>query len=241
MKYYESPKRKKGAPHTALYITIACCLIAVGAVAWFASARRTPETASSSQPQSSQSRQESSQSTPQVSYNGVPSAYDIEEPIRPESTAEPAGNTVSDVPYEEPAEPDQALILPADGEIIKDFSDTALQFSATYNDLRLHTGIDIACANGTAVMAAGDGTVTAVDQSASLGNYVTIAHRDGIVLKYCGLESIDVVSGQSVKMGDPIGTAGTVPGECADKEHLHLEAFLKDKPISPLEVIGVLD
>lgn len=235
MKYFENPKSKKGGLNTGFYITVICCLVAVGAAAWFALSR-----SSSTVPQSDP------QSKPDQSYNDPSSSYNDNEPsIQPPPT-EQTQNPVIDVPYEEPipepeAEPKQALIMPVTGEIIKEFSDTALQFSATYCDLRLHTGLDIAAKNKTAVYASGDGTVKSVEESGALGNFVTIEHRDGIVFKYCGLETINVASGQKVTMGEAIGTVGTVPCECMDSEHLHLEAYIDGKAVSPMDIIGVLD
>ena len=230
MKYYETPKHKKSGKKTVLYIAAAGCVIAIGAAVWMAAARNSsPGTVPRQSEQQSEPIQDSS-----VGESSVPQIT----PSEPEPVSEPTEKPVEDAPYEEPQ---QAMIMPVDGELIKDFSDTALQFSATYNDLRLHSAIDIGCENGTAVKAAGAGEVKAVEQSAALGGFVTVAHDNGVVFKYCGLDHISVSVGQKLKMGDPIGAVGTVPGECADKEHLHLEAVRDNKPISPLEVIGVLD
>lgn len=231
MKYYETPKHKKSGKKTVLYIAVAGCVIAIGAAVWMAAARNSsPGTV----PQQSEQQNEPIQDSSADDSSSVPQMT----PSEPEPVSEPTEKPVEDALYEEPQ---QAMIMPVDGELIKDFSDTALQFSATYNDLRLHSAIDIGCENGTAVKAAGAGEVKAVEQSAALGGFVTVAHDNGVVFKYCGLDHISVSVGQKLKMGDPIGAVGTVPGECADKEHLHLEAVRDNKPISPLEVIGVLD
>lgn len=235
MKYFENPKSQKRNKNTTFYITTVCCLIAVGAAAWFALSGNGAKI---------QKQPESSNITPDQSYSEPPSSYNDNDPQNTPDT-EQTQQEVEDVPYEEDEEvtppPIQALIMPINGEVIKDFSDTALQFSATYADLRLHLGTDIAAKAKTAVKASGDGVVKSVEQSASLGNFVTIEHRDGIVFKYCGLETIDVVSGQNVKMGEPIGTIGTVPCECMDDEHLHLEAYKDGKSVSPMDIIGALE
>lgn len=236
MKFYETPKNRKNRK-TVLFIASAGCILAIGAAVWAGVSKNSgPQTVNPDN-----SRAESSEPA-KPSYPDTSSSYDnsiTDAPqSQPEPAAEPTENSVSDVPY---SEPEQAMILPVKGEIIKDFSDTALQFSATYNDLRLHSAIDIGCDAGTAVYASADGEVTAIEQSAVLGNYVTVAHSNGVVFRYCGLDNIVVSAGQKLKMGDSIGTVGTVPGECADKAHLHLEAVKNEKSISPLEVIGVLN
>lgn len=236
MKYYESSRRRKNG--TGLYILIACGLIAVGIIAWFAVSRiasdTVPKTPSSSLTPSND-----------VSYNDRTSSYnDITSSDMGSSNV---ANSVSDVPYtsseqEEPeqteSEPPQAPIMPVDGEILKDFSDSALQYSATYGDLRLHTGVDIEATAGTTVKAAAAGTVTATDDSASLGKTVTVDHGNGIIIKYCGLDNVVVSVGKKLAMGDPIAVVGSIPAECADRSHLHIEATQNGEAVSPMDIIG---
>lgn len=230
MKFYDTPKSGKNRK-TVVVIASAGCVLALGAAVWIGVSRNSVPQVTAPE-----------ESRPQVSEPAEPTPAEVssaeEKPAEPQPAAEPTEKNVSEVPY---SEPQQAMILPVKGEIIKDFSDTALQFSATYNDLRLHSAIDIGCDAGTAVYASADGEVTAVEQNAVLGNYVTVAHVNGAVFRYCGLDNIVVSAGQKLKMGDSIGTVGTVPGECADKPHLHLEAVKDEKSISPLELIGVLN
>jgi len=45
--------------------------------------------------------------------------------------------------------------------------------------------------------------------------------------------------GDTVKVGEIIGTVGTVPAECMDKEHLHLEVFKNGESVEPLEALGL--
>ena len=239
MKYLEKPKGKKDGKAPS-YLIIICSLVAVGAVAWLALALGgtgdgVPKTkAPESEPQQSYKE-------PDTSYNDntplpeTPPATETEEPIDTEPYAPPVDTA------EPVTEPEQALIMPLTGEILKAFSDTALQFSATYNDMRLHAATDIEAAAGTAVLSCGDGTVKSVEQGTNSGNCVTIEHKGGVTFKYCGLDKITVANGDTVKMGDSIGTVGTVPMECSDKSHLHLEAYSDNKPVNPMDIIGKLD
>lgn len=238
MKYFENPKSKKGGFNTGFYITVVCCLVAVGAAAWFALSRVGSNPTQKEPP--------SSQITPEESYNEPSDSYNDNTSSTQKPSTEQTQNPVEDIPYDETEnqpeiEPIQALIMPVNGEIIKNFSDEVLQFSATYGDLRLHTGIDIAAKNKTAVIAAGDGTVKSVEESGAFGKIVVIEHRDGIIFKYCGLDNVTVANAQTVKMGEAIGTVGTVPCECVDEEHLHLEAYKNGSAVSPMEIIGVLE
>lgn len=231
MKYYSSASRKKNS--NGLYIVIACGLIAVGAIAWFAVSRISGKTTENPTPSKDQTYDK-----PYTSYNDI---------TTPENTLSDVANSVSDIPYtssepeaSEPqeTEPKQAPIMPVDGEILKDFSNSALQFSQTYGDMRLHTGVDIKAELGTTVKSAADGTVTATDDSALLGKTVTIDHGNGIIIKYCGLENVLVSTGKKVNMGDSIAVVGNVPSECADNSHIHLEATKNGEVVSPLDVIG---
>ena len=129
--------------------------------------------------------------------------------------------------------------MPIHGEKIKGHSSDELQFSKTYGDMRLHTGIDFKVNKGTAVSACADGVVENIELNTTMGNVVTIDHKNGITIKYAGIENLTVDQGDSVKAGDIIGTVGTIPGECMDKEHLHFEVFKNEESVSPLETLGL--
>lgn len=239
MKYYQSSGRKKGG--IGLYVLIAFAFIAVGIIAWFSVSRMFADTSPEKPSPSVMPSDDMEYDKPSSSYNDT---------TTPDNTTSDVVNSVESVPYdssesdtEEPKaedEPKQAPIMPIEGSVLKDYSDTALQYSATYDDMRLHTGVDIEAEAGTTVLAAADGTVTATDESASLGKTVTIDHGDGIIIKYCGLENVVVSTGKTIKMGDPIAVVGSIPAECADKSHLHIEATKNGEIISPMEIIGVI-
>ena len=130
------------------------------------------------------------------------------------------------------------FINPLLGTLIKDFSDTELQYSMTYRDMRLHTGVDIAADKGAPVMAAGSGTVTDVYTDALLGTVVEIDHGNKITAKYCGLNATPTVKkGDKVDSSTQIGAVDTVPCESVEQHHLHLEFFLNGKAVSPLKYI----
>ena len=114
-----------------------------------------------------------------------------------------------------------------------------LQYSATFNDLRIHLGVDITAETGSEVLASGDGTVTKIYSDALLGKIIEIDHGNGITLKYCGLSDTAVSEGDYVTIGDKIATLGSVPGESADTPHLHLEAYKNGKIASPLKALNL--
>lgn len=240
MKYYKTSRFPRVIGSAGFTLLISLALIAIGGAIWFAVSSNKPaeKTPKTDPPiQSTPSYDE-----PSSSYNeNTPSVPDINNP----DTLDDVAGSETTVPYEsqesvleEPVPEKRSFILPVDGSIIKDYSDTALQYSATYGDMRLHTGVDIAAAAGTDVKAAGIGKVISVEESATYGKTVTIDHGDGITFKYCGLDSISAKNGDSVTSGDLIGTVGTVPCECADKSHIHIEVIKDGSHISPLKALG---
>lgn len=130
------------------------------------------------------------------------------------------------------------FVYPVGGEIIKGFSNSKLQYSVTYNDMRLHTAVDIAADAKTAVNASGDGTVIFAEKDPSLGYTVKIDHGNGIVVVYGGLgESLKVKEGDLVSAGTNLGSVGVVTEESLDAPHLHLEFLQDGKPIDPISML----
>lgn len=130
------------------------------------------------------------------------------------------------------------FVNPVLGEVIKDFSDTELQYSMTMCDMRLHKAVDLKANEGTPVIAAGNGVVTEVYTDVMLGSVVEIDHGNGITAKYCGLnEEPFVKKGDTVDSSKQIGTVGIIPSESVEQRHLHLEFFKNGKAVSPMNYI----
>jgi murein DD-endopeptidase MepM/ murein hydrolase activator NlpD len=84
-------------------------------------------------------------------------------------------------------------------------------------------GIEYRTVPGSPVGAAADGRVTFAGQIAG-SRYVTLVHADGIRTSYSYLASIAVTLGERVRLGQPVGTAGT---------RLHVGARRGDTYIDP--------
>ena len=88
-----------------------------------------------------------------------------------------------------------------------------------------HTGTDIACAEGTPILAAADGTVTVANGldrwGGSYGYYIQIDHSGGLETLYAHCSSICVTTGQQVQAGQVIGYVGHTGRVTGN--HLHLE------------------
>ena len=230
MKYTEDSSQKRG--NSAFFIVLAVCLIVIGIAAWAAFsnlADTKPEIDNNSSQNS-----EYNNNNPSYNENTNPNTNQpngVENVIPTTPTAEEK----QDVPVEEPT-PRKAYSMPVNGEILKDFSLTALQYSETYGDMRIHGGVDISCKEGTVVTACTDGKVQSVEQTATYGTVVTIDHGEGLVIKYSSLKNLNVKNGDTVKTGDNLGTVTEIPSECTEQSHLHLEAYRNSQPISILSL-----
>ena len=97
---------------------------------------------------------------------------------------------------------------------------------------RLHQGLDIGGAHGANVVAANSGTVITVSFGSGYGNYVTIAHGNGIQTLYSHLSSAAVKVGASVTRGQVVGYVGQTGN--ATTPHLHFEVFVNGTRVDPL-------
>ncbi len=133
------------------------------------------------------------------------------------------------------------FVMPVGGTIKKEFSSDKLQFSETYGDWRLHSGIDIAAKTGTSVSTAGKGKVKKVYYDELLGDTVVIDHGNNILGFYCGLKNIVVTKGDVLEIGQKIGTVGDIPSEIAEEVHLHFAVKKDGKFVNPIEELEIED
>ncbi len=216
------------------YVALGICLIAIGFSAWSGySAFKATDGDKHTENDSSLIITPSSS----AQQNSEALVNEEKEDIKYESDTESAEPVESATKAEAPAA--KYFLYPVNGEIIKDFSDTELQFSLTYNDMRLHTGIDIAADLKTAVNSSGDGTVIFAGKDELLGYTVKIDHGNNITAVYAGLsEALKVKEGDIVTSGTNIGSIGVVTSECVDAPHLHLEFYDNSLPVSPLSLLS---
>jgi murein DD-endopeptidase MepM/ murein hydrolase activator NlpD len=84
-----------------------------------------------------------------------------------------------------------------------------------------HSGIDLAAARGTPVMATLPGVATVIVSATGYGLHVIIDHGGGLSSLYGHLQSVIVLSGEYVEGGQVIGTVGSTGN--ATGPHLHFE------------------
>ena len=238
MKYYKSTKFTKFVTSTGFIAITACVLIAIGAFSWFLLANANTKNV----PQNNYDNNSLNSSYPNNndSYNNT-----VEIPDTSVTPITDVDDEVNDVPYLEedvtstPIVEKQTFVLPVIGNVSKGFSDTALQYSATYGDMRLHTGIDILCPKGTDIKSVASGKVKSIVDDAHWGKVITIEYLEDIVVKYCGMGSVTVKENDKITTSDVIGTSGEIPCECAGKPHIHIEVYVDGKITSPLEAMNL--
>ena len=112
--------------------------------------------------------------------------------------------------------------LPVAGTITSQFGH---RIDPITGEVSSHTGTDIACAEGTPILAAADGVVTVANGldswGGSYGYYIQIDHGGGLETLYAHCSSICVTTGQQVQAGQVIGYVGHTGRVTGN--HLHLE------------------
>lgn len=99
-----------------------------------------------------------------------------------------------------------------------------------------HKGIDIANSSQPDILAADSGTVVISGWStAGYGNYIIIDHGNGYRTLYGHMQTIYVVSGQTVARGARIGKMGSTGRSTGS--HAHFEVILNGVYINPLNVL----
>lgn len=129
-------------------------------------------------------------------------------------------------------------LLPLTNTVQKAFSADGPIYCKTMQDWRLHLGTDFAGEEGQNVKAVTRGTVITVNNDPLWGGVVEIDHGIGVITRYCGVKAT-VKVGDKVDMGQVIGHLQTIPCECAQPSHLHLEMIVDGTPIDPVAAIAL--
>ena len=103
---------------------------------------------------------------------------------------------------------------------------------------RSHEGVDIFADRGTPVIAVSDGIISSTGERGLGGKQVWL--KDGLFGKtiyYAHLDSIAVVEGKKVKMGDTLGFVGNTGNAKTTEPHLHFGIYKTKGAINPLSFI----
>ena len=94
-----------------------------------------------------------------------------------------------------------------------------------------HSGIDLAAARGTPVMATLPGIATVILSATGYGLHVIIDHGGGLSSLYGHLDTVLIETGDAVMAGEVIGTVGATGN--ATGPHLHFEIRRDGIPEDP--------
>lgn len=219
LKFYKS-KTAKFLAGKGFYLVLAVCMAVMGIAVYSAldaTELKAPEESSSI-----------SEAPSEITVPSIPQNSESQEEPPPEESS-PA-DTDTDTGY---------FIMPIEAQVIKGYDSQYLQYSATYNDMRLHTGTDLKPIGSNDVLSAGKGVVTLVEENTLFGNVITVDHYDGILIRYCGINNITVKANDEVQAGDILGEVGTVTNESSDGAHIHIEVFKDGKAVNPEEFFGI--
>ena len=103
--------------------------------------------------------------------------------------------------------------------------------------LRGHSGLDIAAATDTPIVAADDGEVLKAYWNADgYGGLIIIGHPSGYETWYAHLDSFDVKKGEHVTRGEVIAQMGSTGFSTGS--HLHFEVREDGQLVDPLEFLS---
>lgn len=99
--------------------------------------------------------------------------------------------------------------------------------------VRTHQGVDWAAPSGTPIVAVFQGTINFAGPNGGYGNFVRIAHPNGLASGYAHMSAFakGIAPGVSVKAGDVIGYVGTTG--LSTGPHLHFELYVDGEAVDP--------
>lgn len=223
-------KSKKGNKNLkALFSVICISIIALGVVVYF-SAKPSDE-GTVNEPTTVEEITSAVQRS--VTVEETTAATTQAQTAAPETTTESTSMALTDTntPYK------SFYKYPVSEAVAKGYTEE-LVLNETMGDYRSHTAVDFKGEAGCEVLAVNDGIVMDVYNDSLSGMTIEIDHGGNLVAKYCGLEVVNVSPGDSVAIGQVLGTLGKVPFEAGGETHLHFETKLDGKYVNPLDVMG---
>jgi murein DD-endopeptidase MepM/ murein hydrolase activator NlpD len=122
-------------------------------------------------------------------------------------------------------------------KVIKEYSEESV-YNKTLNQWQAHTGVDFACDKGDNVYSMGDGEVRRIYNDDLLGKTIVVESSD-YTAYYSGMSgNVKVEKGSTVKEGDVLGTAGTVPCEELEENHIHIAVKVNGQFTDVLSLIN---
>lgn len=121
------------------------------------------------------------------------------------------------------------FLQPVEGEITTEFG--CIRYTNDDPNPTRHSGIDIATAKGTPVLASNNGRVLFADYLQLTGNTILIEHGYGLKTFYYHMDSLNVKAGDMVQKGQQIGAVGTTGYSTGP--HLHFGLAVNNVFVNP--------
>ncbi|MFT3733034.1 MAG: peptidoglycan DD-metalloendopeptidase family protein [Hyphomicrobium sp.] len=124
---------------------------------------------------------------------------------------------------------------PVRGDDVRLTSGFGIRFHPLLNTRKMHTGVDWACATGTPIIAAGNGTIEEVAHKGYYGNYIRIRHANGYQTAYGHMSRFGKFHvGDKVQQGQIIGYVGSTG--LSSGPHVHFEVLVNSRFVDPMSI-----
>lgn len=128
---------------------------------------------------------------------------------------------------------EQQTFAPLKGEISSGYSSRTDPFGS--GSTEFHRGVDIVPSETKNIIAYADGVVAMADYDPSYGNFIKLAHNNGIETIYAHCSSLKVKEGEKVSAGQLIAITGNTGNSTG--EHLHFEVRVEGEAVDPMEYL----
>jgi murein DD-endopeptidase MepM/ murein hydrolase activator NlpD len=123
-------------------------------------------------------------------------------------------------------------IWPVDGRLMSSFGQRTDPFSG---EGAYHAGVDISARLGASAVATADGIVVFAGRDGGYGRLVVVDHGNDYETYYAHLSRFDVIAGQQIRQGEPVGEIGASGRVTAP--HLHYEIRVRHTPVNPFQYL----
>ncbi len=137
--------------------------------------------------------------------------------------------SVSTVAAVKPLEAENTIVSPVNGWYSSYYG---YRTNPITGNNTLHTGIDIAAAQGTKIKAAYSGVVRKVGEDSRSGKYLYLTHSDGSETLYCHCSKILAEEGAVIRQGETVALVGSTGWSTGP--HLHFEIHKNGERLDPL-------